>query len=110
MWPARAISITARGATGPRRPPGPLPKKPAARPAPRLDIEERRLLDKGVDEFDRGYYFECHDSLEEMWTGLRGPGRDFFQALIQVSVAFYHLGNENLVGAESMIRRALRRF
>ena len=79
-------------------------------PEPRLDLEERRLFDKGVDEFNRGYYFECHDSLEEMWSGLRGPARDFFQGLIQVSVAFYHLGNANLAGAESMMRRALRRF
>ena len=79
-------------------------------PEPRLDDEERRLFDKGVDEFNRGFYFECHDSLEEMWTGLRGPSRDFFQGLIQVSVAFYHLGNGNLVGADSMMRRALKRF
>jgi predicted metal-dependent hydrolase len=79
-------------------------------PEPRLDAEERRLFEKGVDEFNRGYYFECHDSLEEMWSGLRGPARDFFQGLIQVSVAFYHLGNGNLAGMESMMRRALKRF
>jgi len=45
-----------------------------------------------------------------MWTGLRGPSRDFFQGLIQVSVAFYHLDNRNLAGAASMLRRALKRF
>ena len=79
-------------------------------PAPRLAEEERRLFDKGVDEFNRGYFFECHDTLEDMWTGLRGPARDFFQGLIQVSVAFYHLGNENPAGARSMFERALSRF
>ena len=82
----------------------------AAPPEPHLDGEERRLFDKGVQEFNRGFYFECHDTLEEMWTGLRGPTRDFFQGLIQVSVAFYHLGNANPVGASSMMRRALKRF
>jgi predicted metal-dependent hydrolase len=82
----------------------------AAPPEPQLDDEERRLFDKGVEEFNRGFYFECHDTLEEMWTGLRGPTRDFFQGLIQVSVAFYHLGNDNPAGAESMMRRALKRF
>jgi predicted metal-dependent hydrolase len=45
-----------------------------------------------------------------MWTGVRGPSRDFFQGLIQVSVAFYHLTGGNLPGAESMLRRALKRF
>jgi predicted metal-dependent hydrolase len=79
-------------------------------PDPRLDAEERALFDRGVDEFNRGFYFECHDTLEDLWSGLRGPVRDFFQGLIQVSVAHYHLGNANLAGAESMMRRALKRF
>jgi predicted metal-dependent hydrolase len=79
-------------------------------PEPRLEEDERRLFDRGVDEFNRGFYFECHDTLEELWSGLRGPARDFFQGLIQVSVAFYHLGNDNPAGARSMARRALKRF
>jgi uncharacterized protein len=82
----------------------------SALPPPRLDAEERRAFDKGVGQFNTGYFFECHDTLEEMWTGLRGPSRDFFQGLIQVSVAFYHLSNGNLAGATSMLRRALKRF
>ena len=45
-----------------------------------------------------------------MWAGIRGESRDFFQGLIQVSVGFYHLTGGNLPGAESMIRRALKRF
>ena len=79
-------------------------------PPPRLDPEERQAFEKGVAEFNAGHFFECHDTLEEMWTGLRGPSRDFFQGLIQVSVAFYHLDNRNLAGAASMLRRALKRF
>jgi hypothetical protein len=82
----------------------------AAIPPPRLDPEERRAFEKGVGEFNAGRFFECHDTLEEMWTGLRGPSRDFVQGLIQVSVAFYHLDNGNLAGAESMLRRALKRL
>ena len=78
--------------------------------APSLTEEETRAFDKGVAEFNAGYYFECHDTLEDMWTGLRGPSRDFFQGLIQVSVAFYHLTGGNAAGAESMLRRALKRF
>jgi hypothetical protein len=45
-----------------------------------------------------------------MWNGVRGPSRDFFQGLIQVSVAFYHLDNANLAGAASMLRRARKRL
>jgi predicted metal-dependent hydrolase len=79
-------------------------------PAPALTPSEREAFDRGVAEFNAGYYFECHDTLEDMWTGVRGPSRDFFQGLIQVSVAFYHLTGGNLPGAESMLRRALKRF
>jgi predicted metal-dependent hydrolase len=81
------------------------------RPAePELDPEERAALALGTRQFNEGYFFECHDTLEEMWMGLRGPSRDFFQGLIQVAVAFYHLTGGNRAGAESMLSRALKRF
>ena len=84
---------------------------PAAEvPPPRLDHEERLALERGVEQFNAGYYFECHDTLEELWAGIRGPSRGFFQGLIQVAVALYHLGGGNLAGAQSMIERALGRF
>lgn len=79
-------------------------------PDPRLDDEESVLFTRGVEQFNHGLYFECHDTLEEMWSGLRGPSRDFFQGLIQVSVAFYHLEAGNAAGALSMLSRALARF
>jgi predicted metal-dependent hydrolase len=79
-------------------------------PDPQLSREERTAFEKGVAEFNAGCFFECHDTLEELWSGIRGPSRDFFQGLIQVSVAFYHLGDGNLAGAESMLERALKRF
>ena len=81
-----------------------------APPEPRLDEEERALFARGVEQFNAGLFFECHDTLEEMWSGLRGPARDFFQGLIQVSVAFYHLEAGNGPGALSMLSRALKRF
>ena len=79
-------------------------------PEPILSAAEAESLRKGVAQFNAGLYFECHDTLEDLWSGLRGPARDFFQALIQVAVAYYHLGGGNTAGAESMIRRALKRF
>jgi predicted metal-dependent hydrolase len=79
-------------------------------PEPALNEDERRALAQGVAQFNAGFFFECHDTLEDLWSGLRGPSRDFFQGLIQVSVALYHLTGGNLPGAESMLRRALKRF
>ena len=79
-------------------------------PAPALNAEERNLYEKGVGEFNARLFFECHDTLEELWAGVRGPSRDFFQGLIQVAVGFHHIGNGNRVGAERLFGRALKRL
>jgi predicted metal-dependent hydrolase len=79
-------------------------------PEPLLSEEERLSLEKGMAEFNAGYFFECHDTLEDLWMGVRGPSRDFFQGLIQVSVGFYHLGNGNRGGALTLLRRGLKRL
>ena len=63
-----------------------------------------------MEEFNRGLFFECHDTLEDLWSGIRGPARDFFQGLIQVAVAFHHVSNGNAPGARQHDRRALGRF
>jgi len=77
---------------------------------PALSQEERDAFARGVREFNTGYFFECHDTLEDVWNGVRGPARDFFQGLIQVSVGFYHLTGGNLAGAQSMLERAQKRL
>jgi predicted metal-dependent hydrolase len=82
-------------------------------PEPVLDSAVVRGIEKGVAEFNAGKFFECHDTLEEIWQGIRGPARDFFQGLIQISVGFYHLRNGNLRGGESQLEKglkALRRY
>jgi uncharacterized protein len=79
-------------------------------PEPELSDEERRQVAEGMAQFDQGLFFECHDTLEDVWTGIRGPSRDFFQGLIQVAVGFYHLGNDNRGGAATMLRRGLGRL
>jgi uncharacterized protein len=79
-------------------------------PEPVLDDEARALLARGVDEFSRRLYYECHDTLEELWSGVRGPSRDFFQGLIQAAVGFYHLDSGNREGARRLFDRALARL
>lgn len=62
---------------------------------------------QGIDEFNRGCFFECHDTLEDLWHGTRGKDRSFLQGLIQVSVGFYHFFNCNYKGAASQFTRGL---
>ncbi|HEX9190345.1 MAG TPA: DUF309 domain-containing protein [Vicinamibacteria bacterium] len=77
---------------------------------PALGHEERVALGAGIAQFNDRHFFECHDTLEEAWSGLRGAPRDFFQGLIQAAVAFYHLGNGNRAGARTLLRRSLARL
>lgn len=77
---------------------------------PELSPEEGLTLARAVREFNRGAYFDAHETLEILWTGLRGPSRDFLQGLIQVSVGFHHLGRGNARGAGKMFVKALDRF
>ena len=67
----------------------------------------RELL-RGAEQFNSGQFFECHDTLEELWQGMRGPARNFLQGLIQISVGFYHLGNGNLRGGESQLDKGMK--
>jgi hypothetical protein len=79
-------------------------------PEPSLPDEERVAFAKGVAQFNDGLFFGCHDTLEEIWSGVRGSSRDFFQGLIQAAVGFHHLGNGNRPGAITLLRRSLARL
>jgi len=79
-------------------------------PEPVLSEEDRAAFALGLAQFNGRLFFECHDTLEEVWSGVRGAPRDFFQGLIQVAVGFYHLENGNRAGAQSLLLRSLERL
>ncbi|MCI0419683.1 MAG: DUF309 domain-containing protein [Acidobacteria bacterium] len=64
----------------------------------------------GLELFNRGFYFECHDVWEEIWGEAKGKNKIFYQALIMSAVSLYHFGNENLEGALSCLQKATRQF
>ena len=74
-----------------------------------LDSEELESLRRGVEHFRAGDYFAAHDDWEEVWQGLRGRQRMFWQAMIQLVVGAYHLTNGNGKGCESLWSKALVR-
>jgi predicted metal-dependent hydrolase len=65
---------------------------------------------QGLDYFNREFYYECHDVWEEVWAEAKGNEKVFYQALIMVAVSLYHFGNENLEGALSCHKKALKQF
>lgn len=62
---------------------------------------------RGVEEFNRQFFFEAHDVWEELWRETTGTHRIFYQGLIQTAVGFYHLSNGNYKGACSQLGKAL---
>ena len=65
---------------------------------------------KGLELFNREFYYECHDVWEEIWGDAKGKNKVFYQALIMSAVSLYHFGNENMVGALSCYKKALHQF
>lgn len=58
---------------------------------PELTAEERRrLIERGIELFDRGAFFDCHEAFEEVWRSTTPEPRDLWQGLIQVAVGLHH--------------------
>ena len=53
----------------------------------------------GVEQFNQGQFYACHDTLEALWMEAIDPQKTFYQAILQIAVALYHLDNSNLRGA-----------
>lgn len=65
------------------------------------------LFEKGIEYFNTGYYFEAHDTFEEIWMDERGEDVRFYQGLVQLATGFYHLRMDNLKGAESQLNKGV---
>ena len=64
-------------------------------------------LRAGIEEFNAGLYFECHETLEELWIARAGPDRWLYQGILQVGVSLHHLRRGNWVGAVNLMERGL---
>ena len=71
--------------------------------------EEQERLRQGFALLRSGDYFATHDAWEEVWQGLRGHRRLFWQAMIQLAVGAYHLQNGNDKGCHSQWSKALQK-
>jgi uncharacterized protein len=69
-----------------------------------------QALRQGVDEFNRAYFFEAHETLEDLWRETHGPLHTFYQGLIQLAVGLYHLSNGNRRGARNQLEKGLAKI
>jgi uncharacterized protein len=70
--------------------------------------QERDWFEEGIELFNAGRFFECHEAWEEVWKRADGDARRFYQGLIQFAVAILHVQRGNREGAMSVHRKACR--
>ncbi len=56
-------------------------------------------LAAAIAQFNQQDFYACHDTLEALWVEAPTAEKKFYQGLLQVAVAYYHLGNHNWRGA-----------
>ena len=75
---------------------------------PPCDEPPPPLLLEGIAQFNRGEYFEQHETLELLWRAERRGVRYLYQGILQVGVAFHHLRKRNHHGTVYMLTRGPR--
>jgi predicted metal-dependent hydrolase len=66
------------------------------------------LLLEGIAQFNRGEFFEQHETLELLWRAERREVRYLYQGILQIGVAFHHLRRLNHHGTVYMLTRGPR--
>ncbi len=115
-WPALLRAIAGVGYAGPLILEGALRPDPAAslcsvravldpllaESMPSDDICAGSLpagVRHGIDLFNSGAFYECHEAIEHEWHAERGQIRQLYQGILQIGVGFHHARNGNRRGA-----------
>ena len=68
--------------------------------------ELRDYFQEGIDLFNAGQFFECHEAWEHVWNRTEGDEKLAIKGLIQAAVAILHLERGNYQGAETLYAKA----
>ena len=60
---------------------------------------------EGIAQFNRGLFFEQHETLELLWRAEGRGVRLLYQGILQIGVAFHHLQRGNHHGTVYMLTR-----
>ena len=68
------------------------------------------LVLEGIEEFNRGEFYECHEYLEDAWRAESRQVRYLYQGILQIGVGFYHQENGNWRGATGLLKSGIARL
>ena len=63
------------------------------------------LLLEGIEQFNRGEFFEQHETLEDLWRAESRDVRRLYQGILQIGVGMYQIQRQNHHGAVYMLTR-----
>ena len=72
--------------------------------------KKEELFFAGLLAYEEKDFFEAHELWEELWSEYYLDDKTFIQGLIQLAVSFVHLGNGNLKGAKSLLKKSTDKF
>jgi predicted metal-dependent hydrolase len=67
-------------------------------------------LYRAVEEFNDGYWFESHETLEDLWQVTPLPDRTLFQGIIQAAAAFVHFARGEGPGIFKLLDASLEKL
>jgi uncharacterized protein len=86
----------------------PPPHRPGrGKRSERCDEPPPPRVRRAVEQFNRGEFFEQHETLELEWLEERDPVRYLYQGILQIGIGFEHLRRGNAHGARALWLRGI---
>ena len=71
---------------------------------------KRELFNKGLEAYNERKFYDAHEYWEDLWSDYILPDSKFIQALIQLSVGYFHITNSNRNGAKGLLKKCVPKF
>ena len=79
-----------------------------------MSLEENKikkdLFEKGLEAYNNKKFYDAHEHWEDLWSDYVLHDAKFIQALIQLSVGYFHITNSNINGANGLLRKCIPKF
>tara|TARA_B110000196_G_scaffold19001_1_gene14944 strand:- start:756 stop:1148 length:393 start_codon:yes stop_codon:yes gene_type:complete len=79
-----------------------------------MNLEEKEIKYKlfidGLNAFNKHEFYDAHEYWEDLWSDYRLKDAKFIQALIQLSVGYFHISNLNINGANGLLKKCMPKF
>ena len=68
---------------------------------------KKQLYKNGIEAFKQHQFYDAHEYWEDLWSDYRLVDAKFIQGLIQLSVGYFHISNNNKNGARNLFNKCI---